>query len=132
MDKQASAAIRDNQIHFISKGTHIGDETIPKSINVFQSILSSRSLPMHEKEAGRIAQEGFVVLVAGGETTARVLTTATYHLLACKGPALQKLRGELENVMVDPHDQVDVKTLEQLPWLVGSLSLSLYKETANS
>lgn len=87
--------------------------------NIFQSILSSKLLPPQEKERDRITQEAFVVLVAGGETTARVLTTATYHLVANRDTALSRLKEELATIFVDHDSQVDVKDLEQLPWLVS-------------
>ena len=58
------------------------------------------------------------MLAAGGETTARVLATATYHLLANKDTALLKLKNELATVMIKPDSRMGMKTLEQLPWLV--------------
>ena len=91
-----------------------------QSSNIFQNILSSDSLSIEEKRRNRIAQDGFVVLAAGGETTGRVLTNATYHLLANKETALQRLKGELASVMPDPNMRADIKTLERLPWLVSS------------
>lgn len=121
MHKQAKAAIHDTQNNLTRKPTQLTHGTTTKDVNVFSSILASKVLSPEEKEENRIAQEGFVVLVAGGETTARVLTTATYHLLANKETALAMLKEELTAVMADPDTQVDVKTLEQLPWLVSHL-----------
>ncbi|KAL8765571.1 MAG: hypothetical protein Q9209_007402 [Squamulea sp. 1 TL-2023] len=92
--------------------------------NIFQSILSSKSLPPREKERNRITQEAFVVLVAGGETTARVLTTAAYHLVANRDTALSRLKEELATVFVKPETRVDVKDLEQLPWLASRTAIS--------
>lgn len=85
---------------------------------IFNSILSSSLVP-EEKGTSRIAQEGFVVVVAGGETTARVLTTATFHLLANRDTALLRLKRELALAMPDPDARIDMKTLEHLPWLVS-------------
>ena len=85
--------------------------------NLFHSILSS-NLPVAEKRQDRIAQDGFVILVAGGETTARVLATATYHLLANPDSSLLNLKKELAVVMEDPKIRPDIRILEQLPWLV--------------
>ncbi|KAF2180108.1 cytochrome P450 [Zopfia rhizophila CBS 207.26] len=91
--------------------------------NVFHTILSS---PLHprEKEVKRMAQEGFNILSASGDTIARTLTTAMYHLLA-NPPALQKLKDELRTVMPDPSIEVDLTTLEALPWLTAVLKESL-------
>ena len=118
MHRQAEVAIRNEKDNSIRKCDEEEGPIITKNPNVFQSILASKSLPAVEKEKNRIAQEAFVVLVAGGETTARVLTTATFHLLANKGTALARLKKELFAAMEDPDVEVDVKALEQLPWLV--------------
>jgi len=119
MHTQADAAIRASQSDLTGQKTASSDGTPTKSTNVFESILANKGLSAEEKGKNRIAQEGFVVLVAGGETTARVLTTATYHLLANRETALLRLKEELASIMPDPDTQVDVKTLEQLPWLVS-------------
>lgn len=93
--------------------------TSSKGSNIFRSILTNKNLSQKEKTPDRITQEGFVVLVAGGETTARVLTTATYHLLANIDTALLPLKIELAGVMEQYDTKVPVKVLEQLPWLVS-------------
>ena len=82
---------------------------------MFQSMLLSNYLPPAEKRRNRIAQEAFTIIVAGGETTARVLTTAIYHLLANRDIALNRLRDELNSTIVDPDVRIEVRTLEQLP-----------------
>ncbi|KAL8729123.1 MAG: hypothetical protein Q9166_004954 [cf. Caloplaca sp. 2 TL-2023] len=85
--------------------------------------ISKVSLPSGEtksggqKEPNRITQEGFLVIVAGSETSARVLTAATYHLLANPETALRRLTDELAVVFVDQKSRVDLRVLEQLPWL---------------
>ena len=83
---------------------------------------------MDDKKRNRIAQEGFVVIAAGGETTARVLANATFHLLANQGSALVELKHELTIAMEDPNARPDVRTLEKLPWLV-SATHPLYETT---
>lgn len=87
--------------------------------DAFQAIISCESLPAQEKQEDRIAQEAFNLLVAAGATTAVILTTATYHLLVNQNNHLARLKEELEAVMEDPYTRVDVRTLEQLPWLVS-------------
>ena len=119
MHKQADKAINDpSRIGYLDSPSKIAPGRVPQTPNnIFQSILSS-GLSAAEKQQNRIAQEGFVVLVAGGETTARVLATATYHLLANQDSVLLRLKDELANAMEDPNMRPDVRTLEQLPWLV--------------
>ncbi len=89
--------------------------------DAFQAIISCENLPVQEKQEDRIAQEAFNLVVAAGATTAVILTTATYHLLINRNNYLARLKEELEAVMEDPHTRVDVRTLEQLPWLVSVL-----------
>ena len=93
---------------------------VPSSM--FHSILLSEGLPPEEKRRERIAQDGFVVMVAGGETTARVLTAATYHLLTNKDTILARLQKEVGAIDVDSNTRPDLKTLERLPWLVWMLT----------
>lgn len=122
MHQKANRAIHDSQIDF----TSIAIKSVggARPINIFESILASKVLSAREKKANRVAQEGFVVLVAGGETTARVLTTATFHILANKETVLPRLEEELATAISHPDAQVDMKILEQLPWLVSPLSRS--------
>jgi len=119
MHKQANLAIRNSQQGLTEKEVLSSDDGTTKFNSIFENILASKNLSAEEKVARRIAQEAFVVLVAGGETTARVLTTATYHLLANKETSLLRLKEELVSVMVDPDTEPDVKTLERLPWMVS-------------
>ncbi|KAK2758476.1 cytochrome P450 [Colletotrichum kahawae] len=91
--------------------------------DLMQAILSS-SLPDSEKSYKRMAQEGFSVLTASGDTIARTLTTAIYHLLA--NPAyLEQLRDELDSAMPDPNASVHLKSLESLTWFPAVIKESL-------
>lgn len=92
---------------------------------IFQAILDS-DLPPHEKLPQRLADEAIVVVSAGTETTARVLTVVTFFLYF--QPAyLQKLRTELEGLISELSDSVGfsrndplpLSRLEQLPYLVS-------------
>ena len=119
MHKKARQAIRESPCYVGSMPTKSLEAANAKPINIFESILTSKILSAQEKRANRVAQEGFVVLVAGGETTARVLITATFHILANRETVLLRLKDELATAMADPDTQVDMKQLEQLPWLVS-------------
>lgn len=83
-----------------------------------QAILSA-NLPDSEKSYKRMAQEGFSVLTASGDTIARTLTAAIYHLLA-NPEYLGRLRDELDSVMPDPNTLVHLQSLENLTWFVSS------------
>ena len=118
MTKQAKAAIGELEDN-TSADPKYGGQRQRSHENIFHTLLHSKSLSAEEKEADRIAQEAFVVIVAGGETTARVLTTATFHLLDNRNTALKKLQQELDGVFEAAETTAPLKILEQLPWLVG-------------
>ncbi|KAK7738498.1 hypothetical protein SLS53_006017 [Cytospora paraplurivora] len=88
-----------------------------KRHELYRTILSSSLLDAREKEPGRISQEAFVVLVAGSETTARILSTGSFHILENRERVLTPLWEELTQVMPDPHKRPSVQELERLPWL---------------
>ena len=121
MHQQAEKAIHDSsKVDQVAPPSKTTMDTAAQSNNIFRSILSS-SLSSKEKKRDRIAQEGFVIIAAGGETTARVLATATFHLLANQDSALARLKDELAIAMEDPNTIPDMRTLEKLPWLVSHL-----------
>ncbi|KAF2121054.1 cytochrome P450 [Lophiotrema nucula] len=112
--EQAKAAIAEHD-------TLNGEEKT--RANVFHTILSS-TLPAYDKDYKRMAQEGFSILSASGDTIARTMTAAMYHLHA--NPAtLQCLREELRQAMPDPYSEADLAKIEALPYLTAVLKESL-------
>lgn len=106
--EQAKAVIREfEQVPDIKGG----------QVNLMQSILRS-NLPSSEKTQNRMAQESFSVLIASGDTIARTLTTAVYHLVA-NHDLLGRVREELVTIMPGPNDEVELHQLESLTWLVS-------------
>ncbi len=91
---------------------------------IFEALLDS-DLPPQEKTVDRLLGEGFILVGAGGETTAHTLAVLSFHLLN-NPEILKKLRAELVEVMPDPCSPVSWQQLEQLPFLVG---LNLTQET---
>ncbi|CEO59187.1 hypothetical protein PMG11_03870 [Penicillium brasilianum] len=85
---------------------------VPKG-TLFHALLQS-DLPPEEKAANRLSQEVFTVIAAGGETTAKNLTTVTFHLLN-NPKMLQKLRDELKRL--DPDGTASLKDYEAMPYL---------------
>ena len=69
----------------------------------------------------RIAQEGFVFIAAGPDTTARTMTCATYYLLA-NPEYLEQLRNELSTIMPTTQSKPDLRQLEELPFFVSLIS----------
>ncbi|PLB51408.1 benzoate 4-monooxygenase cytochrome P450 [Aspergillus steynii IBT 23096] len=118
MEKKARQATRRSRDHTKLK-------TSDHQLDLFDSILSSKSIPTDDKYAQRIAQEGFVVVVAAGETTARMLTNALYHVLANRRTVLPELQRELTEAIPDPNTRVPLARLEKLPWLTAVIRESL-------
>jgi cytochrome P450 len=81
-------------------------------------------LPPSEKTLQRFCDEGEILLGAGGETTAKALTTIIFYLV--QNPALlSRLRQELQSVMPDPKSIPECKILESLPYLSAVISEGL-------
>ncbi len=83
---------------------------------IFEELCDS-DLPPQEKTIERLMDEGFILIGAGGESTAQTLTVLTFHLLNNPEIVLE-LRAELDKVMPDPESSVSWQTLEQLPFMV--------------
>lgn len=100
-------------------GLEMGDKEEGKKKNqarpktIFHGIMQA-DLPPAEKTADRLADEAFVLLVAGAETTARTLCVILCHLLSSP-PVLTRLRAELDPVMKQHQPQLPPsRVLEEL------------------
>lgn len=82
--------------------------------------LTQPHIPPEERTANRIRNELFVILGAGTETTARVLTMAAYQL-GSQRAIRDKLRSELKGVLVTPSHRATWPELAKLPYLVRKL-----------
>lgn len=127
--QQASKAVDDFRQEQVENDS---DEKLEKSVfrpntkqgSVFEALLNNPALSAKEKEAERISQEAFVILAAGGETTSRVLTNATYYILADQESLLASLQAELLQVMPQTSDIPSLVELEKLPLLVCSSTVT--------
>lgn len=82
--------------------------------------LTDPSIPPEERTLPRLQDEGLIIMSAGTDTTASVLTVASLHLLHNKA-LLAKLRAELQSVMPTPTSTVPFAVLEKLPYFVSGL-----------
>lgn len=85
--------------------------------SLFSDILDS-NLPPQEKETQRIADEAFVVIIAGSESTARTISVMVYHTLA-NPDILQRLRAELDEAIPNANAETPLTTVEALPYLMS-------------
>lgn len=93
---------------------------------LYQSILSFSGLDERDKQPERMSQEGFVVLVAGSDTTARILTNAVFFVLSEKHTTLPRLQRELLQAMPTPDSRPSWQELEKLTWLVSRPSIVVF------
>ncbi|KAK4862903.1 hypothetical protein LT330_003036 [Penicillium expansum] len=105
-------AIIDSQS---ADGNSADDKVSVPQGTLFHALLDSK-LPPEEKAPGRLSQEVFTVISAGGETTAKNLTTLTFHLLN-NPDKLQRLRDELNRL--DPDGTATLVEYETMPYLTS-------------
>lgn len=98
-------------------------KTSTRNITLFQAILNS-SLPTPEKQAERIAQEGYSFIIAGSETTSHVISNATFYILA-NPSILHRLKNEINTSLSPNTTHPAIQQLEQLPYLSAIVKESL-------
>lgn len=97
-------------------------DTAGETTSTMLESLTGPSIPPHERTLARIQDEGLAIILAGTDTTARVLTVATFHLGRDRSLLLW-LRGELTKNMPDfmasNVAMPSLADLEKLPYLVS-------------
>ena len=92
-----------------------GEKTEDEPMTVFQELIRS-DLPPEDKTLLRLRDEASMVLGAGGETTAWVLTRTFYHLL--QNPSVvERLGEEMKTAIPDPSVMPSLAMLQNLPYL---------------
>lgn len=86
---------------------------------IVHEILGS-SLNAHDKSFQRIFEDVTSVSGAGFETSGSVLRLLCFHVFSSPG-ILQRLRRELESVGLSHSSAIDLKRLEQLPFLTATI-----------
>lgn len=112
-----------NTRKFVSSILRHDPETEKNTNTIFHELRDSE-LPQSEKTVIRLADEGNILIGAGSETTAQVLTVLSYNLLA-DPEILVKLRAELDRVMPTVDTAVKWTELERLPYLTALLNEAL-------
>lgn len=94
-----------------------GSTTKTNQVKIFTEALGK--LPEKEKEIERFTDEAFVVMMAGGETTARALSSLVYHVVS-NPRILSGLQQELDSAIPDLSQETPLTKLEALPYLVSN------------
>ena len=85
--------------------------------SLYHALLASH-MPEVEKAARRMAHEGFEILLAGSDTTARTMGILVFHLAA--NPSLsQRLQDEIRTVLPKKECRINLQEIETLIFLVG-------------
>lgn len=94
--------------------------------SIFEELLDS-DIPVEEKSVIRLVDEGITLIGAGTISTAHVLSTITYHVLA-NPEILRTLQQELQEAMPDGLDvsaQTRLVRFERLPYLTATITEGL-------
>lgn len=115
-ERQAKVAIKTFQIS--------GDKAPPEDLphqkhNIFRTIVTSERIPDTDKGSERMADEAWGILVAGGDTTAKVLANLVFFLCQNRTNILEELRKELKRVSSNNQTRPPLRDLEQVPLLVS-------------
>ncbi|GAB1217088.1 hypothetical protein ATERTT37_006311 [Aspergillus terreus] len=106
-----------------SKALHEGKPSAAAEETIYDR-LTDKSVPPEERSLCRIQDESSLVLAAGTETTARILTIAIYYLSRDQS-MLDKLRAELKQALPTPTSLTTWVQLEKLPYLTAVVRESL-------
>jgi cytochrome P450 len=100
-------------------------ETLGLEKTIFHEILES-PIPDEEKSFERLWQEAQVTIGAGADTTGNAFTVTHFHLLD-NPDVLKKLQAELKEALPNKYDPVELRVVEQLPYLVSSAPMKIGK-----
>lgn len=112
---------KDIKIHIEKKLASKDDGSASKSIMI--EALGDPHVPAEERTMERLVDEGQVVIFAGTETSSRSLAVGMFYLLDDKS-LLAKARAELSRVDHIPDEELAMKDLETLPFMVCILPWS--------
>lgn len=101
----------------------IGEKDNQEWVNVFEEVFKS-DIPTREKELDYLTDNAFVLVAAGGDTSARLLTNLAYHVLANEN-ILKRLKGELNRAIPNAAILPAWRELEELPYLRAIIKESL-------
>lgn len=83
--------------------------------------IAHSDLPQSDKTFERVLEEVMTVIGAAYETTASALRLILFHVYTNK-EILQQLRKEIAALPGRPHNTIELKQLEQLPYLTAVLT----------
>ena len=97
---------------------------VEKRNNLLFRTLRDSALQANEKNIHRLAQEGFTVIVAGSETTARMLELGVFFILT-NPSVLRRLQEEATIAMPDVCRKPSIKEVEKITYLVSLFTIIL-------
>jgi cytochrome P450 len=118
-DQTAYQKIQEETQNVIDGVYKISQENLELGLDktIFHTLLES-DIPAEEKLHSRLWQEAQVVIGAGADTIANTLTITHFHIL--DNPDVQKkLQAELEEALPRRYEPVELRAVENLPYLVS-------------
>ncbi|MCJ1436172.1 hypothetical protein MMC27_005550 [Xylographa pallens] len=107
----------ESQVQGITSGNEKHYEKEIQSPTVFHELFNS-DVPAAERSTQRLVDEGITLVGAGTVTTAHVLSTTVYHILA-NPSILHRLQVELRGFMPDKDSKPNLTQVERLPYLTA-------------
>lgn len=109
--------------HEAAENGNVEKKRDQESLTVFEEVLNS-DLPPAEKDIDHLTDNGFVLIGAGGETSATLLTHLAYHVLSNED-ILKRLKAELYVAIPNSAILPEWRELEALPYLIAIVKESL-------
>ncbi|PMD41986.1 cytochrome P450 [Hyaloscypha variabilis F] len=119
-------ALTQQETRNVLEGKYKADkqyETLGLEKTIFHEILES-DIPEEEKSFERLWQEAQVTIGAGSDTTGNAFTVTHFHLLD-NPDILKKLQTELREALPNKYDTIELRVVEQLPYLNAVLNEGL-------
>ncbi|MCJ1391701.1 hypothetical protein MMC18_004566 [Xylographa bjoerkii] len=107
----------ESQVQGITSGNEKHHKKETESPTIFHDLFNS-DVPAAERSTQRLVDEGITLVGAGTVTTAHVLCTTVYHVLA-NPSTLQRLQKELRDFMPDNNSKPNIVQVEHLPYLTA-------------
>ena len=121
LDEQMMSWILEHRAQETKSSPSSGDRDTASS-TLFEVIDNSK-LPEEDKSAARLVDEAVGIIVAGSETTAKILTRTAYELMSSPS-VLKQAREELTHAALQLRKpQLELVDLEKLPYLASTLGL---------
>lgn len=111
------------EFHSNRKGLSVFEEEVNPNLKTLFEAIESSKLSEAEKGTPRLVDEGTDVIIAGSESTAKVLTRAVFELMSNPHTLVRARQELVAAASLKGEGQLSFADLEKLPYLVSCPSL---------